>query len=86
MEYIPVLVMMGTGVLVGVAGIALSHFVGPKVRNRMKDSPFECGVPPVSNTRQRVSVRFYLIAILFLLFDVEAVFFLSFWSGLSRIP
>jgi len=75
MEYIPVLVMMITALAVGLVGQAVSHLLGPKIRNYMKDSPFECGVPPVASTRQRISVRFYLVAILFLLFDVEVVFF-----------
>lgn len=75
MEYIPVLIMMLTGLLIGSGVILLSTFVGPRFPNKMKDSPFECGVPPIGSTKHRVSVRFYLVAILFLLFDVEVVFF-----------
>ncbi len=78
MEYIPVLIMLGLGAIVGVAATTLSNFIGPRVPHPMKDQPFECGVPGVGNARQRVSVRFYLIAILFLLFDVESVFFYPF--------
>jgi NADH-quinone oxidoreductase subunit A len=44
----------------------------------MKDSPFECGVPPVGDAQHRISVRFYLVAILFLLFDIEVIFFFPF--------
>ena len=75
MDYLPVLVMMGAGALIGTGGIVVSQLLGPRIKNVMKDSPFECGVPPVGGTQQRVSVRFYLVAILFLLFDVEMVFF-----------
>lgn len=75
MEYLPVLIMMGAGVLVAAGALTLSHFVGPKLSHPRKDMPFECGVPPVGQTIQRISVRFYLVAILFLLFDVEGVFF-----------
>ncbi len=78
MEYLPVLIMMGVGALIGVGGLALSALVGPKLPNRMKDQPFECGVPPVGTAQQRVSVKFYLVAITFLLFDVEALFFYPF--------
>ncbi|MBN21424.1 MAG: NADH-quinone oxidoreductase subunit A [Bdellovibrionaceae bacterium] len=76
MEYIPVLVMMGAGTIIGGAILLISHLLGPKVGNTMKDRPFECGVPSVGAAmNQRVSVRFYLVSILFLLFDVEALFF-----------
>ena len=75
MDYIPVLILMGAGLVVGVASLVLSHLLGPKIASKLKDMPFECGVPPIGDTRQRVSVRFYLVAILFLLFDVEVIFF-----------
>lgn len=75
MEYLPVLILMGIGAFVGGAAILISWLLGPKVPDVMKDQPFECGVPAYGGTQQRVSVRFYLVAILFLLFDVEAIFF-----------
>jgi len=75
MEYIPVLLLMVVGIVVGLGALGLSALLGPKLGNRKKDSPFECGVPPVGDAQHRVSVRFYLVAILFLLFDVEAIFF-----------
>ena len=75
MDYIPVLIMLGVGALVGVGALTVSTLLGPKIASRIKDSPFECGVPGVGGTQQRVSVRFYLTAILFLLFDVEVIFF-----------
>ena len=75
MAYIPVLILMlATAALGGVVLLA-SYLLGPKAPNRRKNMPFECGVPPVENTGHRISVRFYLVAILFLLFDVEAIFF-----------
>ena len=76
MEYLPVLVMMAAGILIGVAVLTLTSLLGPRVPNKMKDSAVECGVPPAQGGKiNRVSVRFYLVAILFLLFDVETVFF-----------
>ncbi len=76
MEYLPVLVMMAAGVCIGGAVLFITTWLGPKLPNKTKDSPVECGVPEAdAGKRHRVSVRFYLVAILFLLFDVETVFF-----------
>lgn len=75
MEYIPVLILIAIGLTIGVVAVALSSWLGPKLPNPRKDTPFECGVPIYGDARQRFSVRFYLVAILFLLFDVEAIFF-----------
>ena len=55
--------------------MVLSSLLGPKLPNRRKNMPFECGVEPHGDAKHRFSVRFYLVAILFLLFDVEALFF-----------
>jgi NADH-quinone oxidoreductase subunit A len=78
MEYVPVLLMLLIGAGLGGAILLVSSLLGPKFPNLRKDQPFECGVPGYGDTKQRISVRFYLIAILFLLFDVEAVFFFPF--------
>jgi NADH-quinone oxidoreductase subunit A len=75
MGYIPVLILMLAGIALGGVILIASYLLGPKMPNRRKDMPFECGMPPVGDARHRFSVRFYLVAILFLLFDVEAVFF-----------
>jgi len=75
MAYIPVVILMLVGMLVGGIVMILTTLLGPKMPNRKKDSAFECGMPPVGDARKRFSVRFYLVAILFLLFDVEAIFF-----------
>jgi len=52
-----------------------SHAIGPSRHGRVKDSTYEAGVEPIGDARQRFSVRFYVVAMLFLLFDVEIVFF-----------
>ena len=75
MTYIPVLILMAVGATVGGVILILSHLLGPKIPTPRKNTPFECGVPPVGDARHRFSVRFYLVAILFLLFDVEGIFF-----------
>lgn len=78
MQYLPVLILLGVGLGIGTAIIILSSLLGPKIKNKIKDTAFECGVPALGDTKQRFSVRFYLVAILFLLFDVEAIFFFPF--------
>jgi NADH-quinone oxidoreductase subunit A len=75
MSYIPVLILMLVGLAVGVVVLILTSLLGSGIPNKRKDMPFECGVPPVGTARHRFSVRFYLVAILFLLFDVEGIFF-----------
>ncbi len=76
MDYLPVLVMMAAGILIGGAVLILTSWLGPHIPNKTKNSPVECGVPPAqAGKNNRVSVRFYLVAILFLLFDIETVFF-----------
>jgi NADH-quinone oxidoreductase subunit A len=78
MQYLPVLILLAVGLGLGSLIVVLSFLLGPKIKNRIKDQPFECGVPILGDTKQRFSVRFYLVAILFLLFDVEAIFFFPF--------
>src|SRR3954463_6237724 len=83
MDYIPVLILMLVGVGVGGVILLVSQLLGPKLTNWRKGTPFECGVPPTGDARHRFSVRFYLVAILFLLFDVEAIFFFP-WAVVYR--
>jgi NADH-quinone oxidoreductase subunit A len=78
MQYLPVLILLAVGLGLGSLIVVLSFLLGPKIKNKIKDQPFECGVPILGDTKQRFSVRFYLVAILFLLFDVEAIFFFPF--------
>ena len=75
MSYIPILILMAVGAIIGVVILILTSLLGPKFPNVRKNMAFECGVPPVGDARHRFSVRFYLVAILFLLFDVEGIFF-----------
>ena len=59
--------------IVTAAMLILAHVIGPRRHGPVKDSPYESGVPIVGDTRQRMHIRFYIVAILFLLFDVELV-------------
>src|SRR5882672_5865904 len=73
--YNPVLILMGVGAALAGVVLLITHLCGPKRPNKIKMAVYECGVPPIGDARRRVSVKFYLVAILFLLFDVEGVFF-----------
>jgi NADH-quinone oxidoreductase subunit A len=73
-DYLPILIHLSIVALVAAAMIGLSAWVGVKRPNREKLSPYECGIDPVGNARERFSISFYLVGMLFILFDVEAVF------------
>src|SRR6476646_4498628 len=66
------MLLMGAGFAAG--GVFASQFVGPRRPTPEKSAPYECGVPPVGDARERQSVKFYLVAMIFLLFDIEVAF------------
>ena len=72
--YLPLLIYFLVVAAVAAAILGLSAWVGVKRPSQAKLSPYECGSPPVGDARERFSVSFYLVAMLFILFDVEAVF------------
>jgi len=72
--YFPVLVQILLASGLGALLIGLSWFLGKKVGNKVKDSPYECGMRPTGSAKERFSVKFYLVAMIFILFDIEAVF------------
>jgi len=72
--YFPILVQIAIAVAVAGGMVAASYLVGNRVRNRVKDLPYECGIVPTGSARERFSVKFYLVAMVFILFDIEAVF------------
>ncbi len=78
-EYIPILIVFIFVAGFAVTNIVLSHVVGTRKNTRAKLMPYECGMDPVGSAHQRFSVKFYLIAMLFILFDIEAVFLLP-WA------
>ena len=67
-------IMIALGVGFGAANVALSYFAGPRHPTPEKEAAYECGMPPVGSARERLSVKFYIIAMLFILFDIECVF------------
>jgi len=72
--FIPILMMVIVATGFAVATLAASHFLGRRVNDPAKLSPYECGVTPVGTARERFHTRFYLVAMLFIVFDIETVF------------
>jgi NADH-quinone oxidoreductase subunit A len=82
-RYLPLLIHFTiTGILAG-AFVTLSYFIGYRRPTRAKLSPYECGMAPIGDAREAFSVKFYLVAMLFILFDVEAVFLYP-WAVILR--
>lgn len=74
-NYLPVLVIVAISAVVGLAIIILSTVLSPKDASRVKRMPYECGMDPIGDARRRFSVRFFLIGMLFIVFDIELIFF-----------
>ncbi len=74
-DYIPVLIQISLALSIGAAVLIFSHLFGQRgPRNRFKDSAYECGLPPEGEPVARFSVKFYVTAMLFIIFDIEIVF------------
>jgi len=73
-DYLPILLMFIVAGGFAVGNIILSTFVGQRKRTKTKLMPYECGKDPVGSARERFSVKFYLIAMIFILFDIEVIF------------
>ena len=81
--WLPILLMLIAAVGMGVVMLGLNWLLGPHQRNPAKLAPYESGVPPLDVNRKRVNVRFYQIAMLFILFDIEAAFLYP-WAVIYR--
>jgi NADH-quinone oxidoreductase subunit A len=82
-QYLPLLLQILAAFGLGAGMVIASWFVGRHRNTAVKLSAYECGIVPVGDARQRFSVRFYLVAVLFILFDVEAVFMMP-WAVIYR--
>ncbi len=82
-DYIPLLILLVLAT--GFAGIAIlvPSLLGPKEENKQKLEPYESGIIPYSDTRRRFSVKYYLVAMLFLIFDIEVIFLFP-WAAVLR--
>ena len=72
--YFPVLLQALIAMALAAGLLTASYLLGKRVRNRVKDMPYESGMVPTGDARERFSVKFYLVAMLFILFDIEAIF------------
>ncbi len=82
-RYLPFLMHFVIATALASAMVVLSWLIGQHKPNRAKMSPYECGVEPIGDAQGRFSVKFYLVAMLFILFDVEAVFLYP-WAVILR--
>jgi NADH-quinone oxidoreductase subunit A len=82
-RYIPLLIQVVVGFGLAAVMVTLSTLVGYRKKTRAKDTAYECGIEPTGDAQQRFSVKFYMVAMLFILFDVEAVFLYP-WAVIAR--
>jgi NADH-quinone oxidoreductase subunit A len=79
LPYLPVLMQLLIAAAIGTGMIVLSAILGHRKYSRVKMQPYECGITPTGDAQHRFSVKFYLVAMLFILFDVEAIFLIP-WA------
>lgn len=85
-NYLPVLIFLMIGMMVGVGAMFIGGFVlGPSRPNAAKNSPFECGFEAFDDARMKFDVRYYLVAILFIIFDLEIAFLFPWAVALDKI-
>jgi len=73
-EYIPVLIVLAVALIFGSVLVLTSTLIGPQRPNREKTSTYESGMKPIGTTRQRISIKYYLVAMFFIIFDLEVIF------------
>ena len=91
--WLSILIMIALGAGFALMSILLSALLGPRKPTAEKSAPYECGMPPVGDARERQSVKFYLVAMIFLVFDIEVAFLYPWamalrdlgWAGLVQI-
>ncbi len=72
--FVPILIMVVVGSVIAAVLMSLSVLIGKRSRSKVKMQPYECGVDPVGDTKHPVPVKYYMVAILFIIFDIEVVF------------
>ncbi len=82
-QYLPFLVIFAVAILIALIAIMLGMLFGPRRPTARKSAPYESGMIPYGEGRRRISIRYYLIAVLFILFDIEVVFVVS-WAVVLR--
>ncbi len=84
-NYLPVLVFLAVGIAFGVLPVAAGYFLAPNNPDSAKNSPFECGFEAFEDARMPFDVRYYLVAILFIIFDLEVAFLFPWAVVLDQI-
>jgi NADH-quinone oxidoreductase subunit A len=84
-NYLPILIFLVVGLLVGVGPIVIGFLLGPQRPDSEKNSPYECGFEAFEDSRMRFDVRYYLVAILFIIFDLEIAFLFPWAVALREI-
>ncbi len=72
--YIPIGILLAMAIIFAAANLAITHVLGPREHGESKDVPYESGMNPIGTARKRFNVRFYILAMTFLVFDVEIIF------------
>ena len=83
-DYLPLLILLGLAVIVALVAVGLGYLFGPRRPTYKKNMPYESGMVPYGPGTRRMNVRYYLIAVLFILFDIEVVFMLP-WAVSFRV-
>jgi NADH-quinone oxidoreductase subunit A len=82
-QYLPLLILLIIAIILGFLVVGLGTFFGPRRPTKRKGQPYESGMQPYGPGTRQVSVRYYLVAVLFILFDIEVVFVLP-WAVVFR--
>lgn len=77
-DYVPIAIMFLVAAGFGVSQLLVTQLIGPRKRTAIKLMPYECGKDPVGSARDRFSIKFYTVAVIFLLFDIEVLFIIPF--------
>lgn len=84
-EYLPILIFLAVGFAIAIVLLGLGLIAGPRRPDAEKDSPFECGFAPFEDARMNFDIRYYLVAILFIIFDLEIAFLFPWAVVLDKI-
>ena len=81
--FFPIILLLLIASVLAAVFMLLSKYIGRKTKQGSKGTPYECGVDPIGTTKEPIQVKFYLVAILFILFDIEVIFLYP-WAVISR--
>ena len=84
-SYVPLLILIALVAISAVAIVVLSHLFSPTRPTPVKHEPYESGIPPLGTARERFDVKFYLVAVLFIVFDIEVVFMMPWAVAFRRL-